>query len=521
MAEEVEQSELFIGLVGAVGTDLEAVAEQLEATLRYYDYGTTELRLSGYLRALDWELDPPEAPFDVRIWEHMSAGTELRRRWNRGDALALLALSNIAALRRERTEETDEQGRPAPLKRHAFVFNSLKHPDEVATLRSIYGPRFFLIGAYSPRQSRREWLGARIADSRGDSDIERWGHRPDELMERDEWEGERLGQRLRDTYYRADLFVDAREERGLREDLERIVEIVFGHPFRTPKLEEYALFQAEGASRRSAEPGRQVGAAIADQHGSVIALGANEVPAPGGGPYGEESDLDAREWRNEVETNTRRQREVAQAIHDRLAEKGMLSEQNAVEPADILAEMLDTELGELTEFGRAVHAEMAAMLDAAARGVSVRNATLYATTFPCHNCARHIIAAGIKRVVYVAPYAKSQAPQLHADAIDVASVEPPEDKVRFEPFVGVAPRRYLELFDASWKERSEEHLGRKDPETGQMARFDPKAAVPVFTDLEPRDLRPKLPPHYSRELKALAVLERVWEESGVAPKEEE
>ena len=50
-------------------------------------------------------------------------------------------------------------------------------------------------------------------------------------------------------------------------------------------------------------------------------------------------------------------------------------------------------LRELTEYGRAVHAEMDALLDAARRGVAVQGATLYVSTFPCHSCARHVIAA--------------------------------------------------------------------------------------------------------------------------------
>ncbi|MEJ7655371.1 MAG: deaminase [Chloroflexia bacterium] len=46
-----------------------------------------------------------------------------------------------------------------------------------------------------------------------------------------------------------------------------------------------------------------------------------------------------------------------------------------------------------------MHAEMSALLDAGRRGVPVQGATLYTTTFPCHNCARHIVGAGIDRVV--------------------------------------------------------------------------------------------------------------------------
>lgn len=65
-------------------------------------------------------------------------------------------------------------------------------------------------------------------------------------------------------------------------------------------------------------------------------------------------------------------------------------------------------LTNLTEFVRAVHAEMEALLSSTRIGVSTRRAILYCTTFPCHNCAKHIIDAGVKRVVYIEPYAKSK-----------------------------------------------------------------------------------------------------------------
>ena len=68
---------------------------------------------------------------------------------------------------------------------------------------------------------------------------------------------------------------------------------------------------------------------------------------------------------------------------------------------------------DLIEFSRTVHAEMAAIVDAARRGVSVQDCNLYTTTFPCHECAKHIVAAGIRRVVYIEPYPKSQALSLH------------------------------------------------------------------------------------------------------------
>ena len=103
-----------------------------------------------------------------------------------------------------------------------------------------------------------------------------------------------------------------------------------------------------------------------------------------------------------------------------------------------------TGLTDITEFGRTVHAEMEALLACARTARSTRKATLYTTTFPCHNCCRHIIAAGIARVVYVEPYPKSKAPELHNDAISVDQTV--EKMVPFLPFNGIGPRRYFDLF---------------------------------------------------------------------------
>jgi hypothetical protein len=86
----------------------------------------------------------------------------------------------------------------------------------------------------------------------------------------------------------------------------------------------------------------------------------------------------------------------------------------------------------------------------------VKDTHLYTTTFPCHECTRHVIAAGVQRVVYIEPYPKSLAPQLHDDAIAIDEDTPPHHKVRFEPFVGVGPRKYMELFTARPGARKDE-----------------------------------------------------------------
>jgi len=136
-----------------------------------------------------------------------------------------------------------------------------------------------------------------------------------------------------------------------------------------------------------------------------------------------------------------------------LVQRELLDEARAKEVADIVHDK--TRVHDLIEFSRAVHAEMAAILAVARKGASgVEGATLYTTTFPCHSCARHIVAAGITRVVYVEPYERSLAVQLHDDAITLDPDTPeampgqasPHRKVRFVHFEGVAPRRYAQMF---------------------------------------------------------------------------
>lgn len=105
-------------------------------------------------------------------------------------------------------------------------------------------------------------------------------------------------------------------------------------------------------------------------------------------------------------------------------------------------------------------------------GARVKGGKLYVTTYPCHSCARHIIAAGITEVRFIEPYRKSLATRLHADAITES--ESDQGKVRIVPFDGVAPARFLDLF-------SEGPRGRKDPSTGRMLKFRSVAPVTAVT----------------------------------------
>jgi len=60
--------------------------------------------------------------------------------------------------------------------------------------------------------------------------------------------------------------------------------------------------------------------------------------------------------------------------------------------------------GERHELCRGLHAEQNAIIQAALSGVSIRGGTIYTTHFPCVLCAKMLINAGIKRVVFADGY---------------------------------------------------------------------------------------------------------------------
>lgn len=51
-----------------------------------------------------------------------------------------------------------------------------------------------------------------------------------------------------------------------------------------------------------------------------------------------------------------------------------------------------------------IHAEMNALLYCAKEGISVNGSTCYVTHFPCLNCTKSLIQAGIKKIYYANAY---------------------------------------------------------------------------------------------------------------------
>ena len=67
----------------------------------------------------------------------------------------------------------------------------------------------------------------------------------------------------------------------------------------------------------------------------------------------------------------------------------------------------------------------------------------------------------ICRVVFIEPYPKSLAEQLHGDAIAVDDAARQGNVVHFQHFTGVSPRNYIALFTTTGKRKNDDGTPRE------------------------------------------------------------
>lgn len=484
--------ELFFAVVGPVGAGASQAMKALERVCKSGDYEVELIKASDLIRAWASENDHAYPDLSPKTLEVI---TELQ---NLGDSMrehdmaevAKAAMREIARRRASRTGQTYVKGEkvvPDSVKR-VYLINSIRHPAEIHLLRRTYGNAFGLIGVVCEEGVRR----SRILEKyfRGpEKKLPETQSAVDQFMDRDLDDSSRKhGQHVTEAFYEADFFIDnTRDDPNgtknlLDTDLSRFVSIIAHDRVERPTIEETAMHHAHSARVRSACLSRQVGAALVDTDGTVVATGTNEVPAAGGGVYGERfatlsGGIDDHRCAFRAEaycSSNREQNEIIDNLIQALPELKQVSDK-----IDLAARIRKTRLGGLIEFSRAVHAEMDAVLSAGREGISTVGTRLFVTTYPCHYCARHIVSAGVYEVQFIEPYPKSLARKLHSDAIEVTPSEwiPPvaktigtaraqvraasdddkdgvkvnEPKVLFRPFVGVAPRMYVRAFEKTWQ----------------------------------------------------------------------
>lgn len=466
--------EVFIALISPIGIDLKNVEQSLRQSFRSVGYKTHNIKLTDFFTDHeDWFDLVYDGEFQ-RYEKFIDAGDNLCELMSRRDTLALYGMARVLAKYPDRDAQIPENV--------VHIFRQVKRVEEIDAFRDVYGSNIIFVACHASRQQRITNLVDKLVTTDRSLDRNALEASALTIIGRDANERDNPnGQRVLDCYAHADFVLDCSSQPALTASSDRLVQAFFGDPFLTPTRDEYCSFVARSASARSSDLSRQVGAAIFGDSCEIISLGCNEVPAPGGGTYWSDHDSDARDFRRGFDSNQKVRTDMLRDLLVRLQTGGWLR----ADLKDVSAEKLVTSaveedsepvgplakamIGDVLEYGRMLHAEMNALTDAARFQRSTVGATLYCTTMPCHLCTKLIIAAGVKRVVYIEPYYKSLVGELYSDSVDTH--EPfTAGKVAFEPHKGVTPNSFLRVF----------RKGKRKNDDGSAATWDREKATPVF-----------------------------------------
>jgi deoxycytidylate deaminase len=466
-----ESKELIVGFIGPIGCGLAKVISDAEQILQSIGYKVVRIKIS---KLLDDEIragncsvgEYQDSSSTFRRYNRLQdAGKDLRQGLGTG-CLAEYAMQEISLHRLGGGSQDDVIFQSIP-NRVAYLIDQLKHPDEVEMLRAVYRKLFYLIGTTSFKLQRESFFAEQ---GMGTGEVK-------ELIERDRREDEQAGQQLEKALKLADLYVRNKFGNGSSAAaLTRFFEMVHGTKIHTPTKEEHGMYLAHAAGVKSACLSRQVGAAVFSKEWEIVATGCNDVPQSGGGLYGADSRTDMRCYAHGGHCrNVEHKGKIRDRIKDELKlirkdqdlNLSAISDEQLIDVTERIFKRSGVE--NLLEFSRSVHAEMDAIVSAARNGSkAILGGFLFTTTYPCHSCARHIVAAGISEVFFIEPYEKSLALTLHDDAIsfdiEQANINTP-NKVRFSHFEGVSPRTYVQLF--------QQHAERKGPD----GRYAPSQAL--------------------------------------------
>ena len=338
-----------------------------------------------------------------------------------------------------------------------LVFDGIRNLGEVERLRATFGQRFYLFAVECPASERWERMRHTYESQKKtmeDFTVE---------SERDRDQEDPFGQQVQLCVDQADVLLlndGTVQLRKYREALAKYVALVTGERPRYPSPLEILMNLAYSAAHGSKCLKRQVGAVLVDappgEMGDIVGQGFNENPVRTRScaeepKYG--ADPARSIWgrchrdlvRYESFVQLARRKCFCPNCGKPISEpSGEVPPWRCQECSVNLEEFFWPERA--MSLCTAVHAEVSAII---AAGLRCKGSTLYATTFPCFQCAEKISHVGVKNIVFTEPYPDIRA----AERLQIAGI----GAVRFQ---GVRSRRFDEIFSRARPYVSEELRAR-------------------------------------------------------------
>lgn len=433
---------------------MDTVSIEIKHALREVGYDAHIIRITDLMKSPKIKIQIDKTSFYQKAKSTIRYANQVRKIYKNKAAMAGIAIGQIRKIRKSITGDWYK-----PASRNAYIIRQFKRPEEIEILRKTYGRKFIQVSVFSTEEERKINLIEQIKNF-NHSTIEHSIGEQQAIdlikIDFDEKEEDGFGQKISDVFHLGDVFIRGAHNNEIKSTAYRFINALFGHNGISPTKFEYGMYMCAAAALRSIDLSRQVGATVFSSNGEIISMGCNEVPKAFGGTYWEDDPANEKHRDFEIgqDANHARKMKILYDLVERLGKEGFLSrtltqKREINDRLDAIYKkktIRDAHVMDIIEYGRMIHAEMSALMDAARTGKSTKNCTLFCTTFPCHICAKHIVAAGISRVVFLEPYPKSYASELHSDSISFRP-EDIEKKVVFEPFIGISPRRYRDIFE--------------------------------------------------------------------------
>ncbi|MGE4348857.1 MAG: deaminase [Candidatus Berkiella sp.] len=461
-------NEIVIGLIAPLGCDKEYFLDKIKHEFKSREHAVEVITVTDLI----FQRVENKYPKSFTIFAKMEICSLLRKNYK--GAVAVLII-----------EEIIKRGNKNTDKKVVYIIDQLKNESDCKVLSHVYGLNYTQLSLYSNEIQRDRNLSDRI---RSDQDTKHtFNPKQNEhlikslvvddflkkeiihsiksiknynmyndyqnqissdvthcLIEKDYKETQEShgasGQQFSKIFHKSDYFFNLDVDKSsIAKELEKFVMQLFGEYKDYPTQDEYGMAVAYDTAFRSNFPGeRHIGAAIIGLNGEIISTGSIRAPNKSSNTNVMHQDSVASgydRYKNDIKTWIEWMGNVKLAESD-----ASLKEKN-----DSCIKNIQNFLNDSIDFHPCTHAEIAALLDAAKAGVSVMNATLYTTTFPCHLCAKDIISAGVSKVVYIEEYPKSKSKTLYPTIIDLNS-QNKKDVIPFQLFSGVSPNRYHRVY---------------------------------------------------------------------------
>ncbi|MEQ8336120.1 MAG: hypothetical protein RIA62_02160 [Cyclobacteriaceae bacterium] len=190
---DTHTEELILGICGPIGTDIHFVSSRIQEILeQQFNYTVKKIRLSDFIKRLSKSIDFSKIKDEnKKIHELISAGNKLREK-HENNILAALAINEIAVER-----EMARKSKEFKSQRICYIIDSIKNNEELELFRLVYRGLFYFLGIFSPIEIREKYL-------------EDKGLKKDQvykLFDRDSGEDFDHGQKVTDTFVKADFFL--------------------------------------------------------------------------------------------------------------------------------------------------------------------------------------------------------------------------------------------------------------------------------------------------------------------------